>query len=169
MFHGRRSGGRSPFRGEAPVAHSPTNAGEKTILGHPRGLFVLFFAEMWERFSYYGMRAILIFYLLQHWLFSEDKAYIIYGAYTALVYITPVIGGWMADRWLEQRKAVQYGAILLVIGHGLMAFEGPGPAGTGAEAAAAMQSSAFINVFWLALAFIIMGVGFLKANISVIV
>ena len=146
----------------------PTSEG-KTFLGHPRGLFVLFFAEMWERFSYYGMRAILIFYLLQHWLFSEDKAYIIYGAYTALVYITPVIGGWMADRWLGQRKAVQYGAILLVIGHGLMAFEGPAPVGTGEAAAAAMQSSFQINIFWLALAFIIMGVGFLKANISVIV
>ena len=151
------------------MAQTPVNAEGKTFLGHPRGLFVLFFAEMWERFSYYGMRAILIFYLLQHWLFSEEKAYIIYGAYTALVYITPVIGGWLADKWLGQRKAVQYGAILLVIGHGLMAFEGPAPAGAGAAVAAAMQSSTFINVFWLALAFIIMGVGFLKANISVIV
>ncbi|MGY0557894.1 MULTISPECIES: peptide MFS transporter [unclassified Lysobacter] len=150
------------------MASNPAPFGEgKTFLGHPRGLFVLFFAEMWERFSYYGMRAILIFYLLQHWLFAEEKAYIIYGAYTALVYITPVVGGYIADRWLGQRKAVQFGAILLVIGHGLMAFEGPGPAsGLGA---AEMQGSAYIEVFWLALAFIIMGVGFLKANISVIV
>lgn len=140
---------------------------QKTILGHPRGLFVLFFAEMWERFSYYGMRAILIFYLLQHWLFAEEKAYVIYGAYTALVYITPVVGGYIADRWLGQRKAVQFGAVLLVIGHGLMAFEGPGPA-TGLTAEQ-MQSSLQINIFWLALAFIIMGVGFLKANISVLV
>ncbi len=130
----------------------------KTFLGHPRGLYVLFFAEMWERFSYYGMRALLIFYLLQHWLYSEEKAYIIYGAYTALVYITPVIGGYLADRYLGQRKAVQFGAILLVIGHGLMAFEGSGG-----------QDSPYLNIFWLALAFIIMGVGFLKANISVIV
>ncbi|MGY1425811.1 peptide MFS transporter [Lysobacter sp. A289] len=150
------------------MASNPAPFGEgKTFLGHPRGLFVLFFAEMWERFSYYGMRAILIFYLLQHWLFAEEKAYIIYGAYTALVYITPVVGGYIADRWLGQRKAVQFGAILLVIGHGLMAFEGPGPAsGLGA---AEMQGSTYIEVFWLALAFIIMGVGFLKANISVIV
>ena len=59
------------------MAQIPSNAEGKTFLGHPRGLFVLFFAEMWERFSYYGMRAILIFYLLQHWLFSEEKAYII--------------------------------------------------------------------------------------------
>lgn len=134
------------------------SVGGKTFLGHPRGLFVLFFAEMWERFSYYGMRAILIFYLLQHWLFAEDKAYIIYGAYTALVYITPVIGGYLADRYIGQRKAVQFGAVLLVIGHGLMAFEGTGG-----------QDSPYLNVFWLALAFIIMGVGFLKANISAIV
>ncbi|PWG03825.1 MFS transporter [Sphingosinicella humi] len=134
------------------------SVGGKTFLGHPRGLFVLFFAEMWERFSYYGMRAILIFYLLQHWLFSEEKAYIIYGAYTALVYITPVIGGYLADRYIGQRKAVAFGAVLLTIGHGLMAFEGTGG-----------QDSPMINVFWLALAFIIMGVGFLKANISAIV
>ncbi|HEX8363650.1 MAG TPA: peptide MFS transporter [Allosphingosinicella sp.] len=130
----------------------------KTFLGHPRGLFVLFFAEMWERFSYYGMRAILIFYLMQHWLFDREKAYIIYGAYTALVYITPVIGGYLADRYIGQRRAVQYGAVLLVIGHGLMAVEGHGG-----------QDDATINIFWLALAFIIMGVGFLKANISAIV
>lgn len=135
-----------------------TPPGTPTFLGHPRGLYVLFFAEMWERFSYYGMRAILVFYLLQHWLFAEDKAYLIYGAYTALVYITPVIGGYLADRYLGQRKAVQYGAVLLVIGHGLMAFEGTGG-----------QDSPYMNVFWVALAFIIMGVGFLKANISTIV
>src|SRR5690625_4693540 len=94
----------------------PSSSEGPQFLGHPRGLFVLFFAEMWERFSYYGMRAILVFYLLQHWLFSEDKAYLIYGAYTALVYITPVIGGYLADRYIGQRKAVQYGAVLLEIG-----------------------------------------------------
>ena len=149
------------------TSHPVSSGAEKTFLGHPRGLFVLFFAEMWERFSYYGMRAILIFYLLQHWLFAEEKAYVIYGAYTALVYITPVVGGYIADRWLGQRKAVQFGAVLLVIGHGLMAFEGPGPAaGLSADQ---MQSSMHIDIFWLALAFIIMGVGFLKANISVLV
>jgi proton-dependent oligopeptide transporter, POT family len=130
----------------------------KTILGHPRGLFVLFFAEMWERFSYYGMRALLIFYLVQHWLFSDSEASVIYGAYTALVYITPVIGGYLADRYLGQRKAVLFGAVLLTFGHFLMAFEGDGG-----------QQGAAINIFWLALSFIIVGSGFLKANISVIV
>lgn len=131
---------------------------EKTFLGHPRGLFVLFFAEMWERFSYYGMRALLIFYLVQHWLFSDEQASVIYGAYTALVYITPVIGGYLADRYLGQRKAVLFGAVLLTFGHFLMAFEGDGG-----------QGASEINIFWLALAFIIVGSGFLKANISVIV
>ncbi|MGS1015652.1 peptide MFS transporter [Allosphingosinicella humi] len=130
----------------------------KTFLGHPRGLFVLFFAEMWERFSYYGMRALLIFYLVQHWLYSDSEASVIYGAYTALVYITPVIGGYLADRYLGQRKAVLFGAVLLTFGHFLMAFEGSGG-----------QDSAAINIFWLALSFIIVGSGFLKANISVIV
>ncbi len=129
-----------------------------TFLGHPKGLFVLFFAEMWERFSYYGMRALLIFYLTKHWLFSDEKSGIIYGAYTALVYITPVLGGYLADRYLGQRKAVVFGAVLLTFGHFLMGFEGNG--GTG---------SAALNVFWLALAFIIVGSGFLKANISVMV
>lgn len=129
-----------------------------TILGHPKGLFVLFFAEMWERFSYYGMRALLILYLTKHWLFSDSDAGLIYGAYTALVYITPVLGGYLADRYLGQRKAVLYGAVLLCFGHFLMGVEGDGG-----------QNAAALNVFWLALAFIIVGSGFLKANISVIV
>lgn len=131
---------------------------QKTILGHPRGLFVLFFAEMWERFSYYGMRALLIFYLVQHWMFSDEEGSIIYGAYTALVYIAPVIGGYLADRYLGQRKAVLFGAVLLTFGHFLMAFEGDGG-----------QQAPELTIFWLALAFIIVGSGFLKANISVMV
>ncbi|MEP3422454.1 MAG: peptide MFS transporter [Erythrobacter sp.] len=132
-----------------------------TILGHPKGLFVLFFAEMWERFSYYGMRALLIFYLTKHWLYSDSEAGIIYGAYTALVYITPAIGGYMADKVLGQRKAVAFGAVLLTLGHFFMAFEG--------EAAAGNEDNPVIYVFWLALALIIVGSGFLKANISVMV
>ena len=126
--------------------------------GHPKGLYILFFAEMWERFSYYGMRALLIFYLTQHWLFNDSASNIVYGAYVSLVYITPVLGGWLADRYLGQRKAVQFGAVLLTCGHFLMAFEGTGG-----------QNDPTINIFWLALAFIIVGSGFLKANISVIV
>ena len=126
--------------------------------GHPKGLYVLFFAEMWERFSYYGMRALLIFYLTQHWLYNDSASNIVYGAYVSLVYITPVLGGWLADRYLGQRKAVLFGAVLLTFGHFLMAFEGTGG-----------QNDPTINIFWLALSFIIVGSGFLKANISVIV
>ncbi|MET0245779.1 MAG: oligopeptide:H+ symporter, partial [Sphingomonas sp.] len=126
--------------------------------GHPKGLYVLFFAEMWERFSYYGMRALLIFYLTKHWLFGDGQSNLIYGAYTSLVYITPVLGGYLADRYLGQRKAVLFGAVLLTLGHVLMAVEGGGG-----------QSDPAINVFWMALSLIIVGSGFLKANISVIV
>ncbi|MDE0877953.1 MAG: oligopeptide:H+ symporter [Sphingomonas bacterium] len=135
------------------------------VVGHPKGLFVLFYAEMWERFSYYGMRALLILYLTKFWLFDDGKANLIYGAYTALVYITPVLGGYLADRYLGQRKAVIFGGILLAIGHGFMAFEGM----TGVTDPLVKQADPIINVFWLALALIIVGSGFLKANISVIV
>ncbi|MFN3517139.1 MAG: peptide MFS transporter [Novosphingobium sp.] len=131
---------------------------EPEFAGHPKGLYMLFFAEMWERFSYYGMRALLIFYLTKHWLFSDGKANLIYGAYASLVYITPVLGGYLADRYLGQRKAVLFGGLLLAIGHSLMAVEGTGG-----------QNDPAINVFWAALAFIIVGSGFLKANISVMV
>ncbi|HYD13143.1 MAG TPA: oligopeptide:H+ symporter [Allosphingosinicella sp.] len=131
---------------------------KKEVFGHPKGLYMLFFAEMWERFSFYGMRAILVFYLVQHWLYTESVGNGVLGAYGALVYITPVLGGYVADRYLGQRKAVLFGGILLAIGHGLMAVEGDGG-----------QSDPTINVFWAALAFIIVGSGFLKANISVMV
>src|SRR5690606_9855020 len=115
-------------------------AGRKPeFAGHPKGLYMLFFAEMWERFSYYGMRALLILYLTQHWLFSDGKSNLIYGAYTSLVYITPVLGGYLADRYLGQRKAVLFGGVLLAFGHLFMAFEGVGG-----------QDDPTINIFWLA-------------------
>ena len=103
-----------------------TTTNEKTILGHPRGLFILFFTEMWERFSYYGMRGLLIVYLTQHFLFSDERSAVLYGAYTALVYVMTIIGGSLADKYLGSRKAVTFGAILLVLGHFGMAFEGNG-------------------------------------------
>lgn len=130
---------------------------------HPKGLYILFFAEMWERFSYYGMRALLVLYLTKHFLFTDGQAYGIYGAYTTLVYVTPVIGGVLADRYLGQRKAVAFGAILLVLGHLGMAFEGE-PVVNAAD-----RDGTVMNIFYLSLAFIIAGVGFLKANISAIV
>ena len=131
----------------------------KTFLGHPRGLYMLFFAEMWERFSYYGMRAILVFYLTKHFLFAEDPAYAVYGAYTSMVYITPVIGGYLADQYLGARRAVLIGGILISIGHLLIALvEGP----PGVQAG-------HLGGFYWGLSFIIVGTGFLKANISVLV
>lgn len=91
---------------------------------HPKGLHILFFAEMWERFSYYGMRGLLIFYLTQHFLFSDTEAQSQYGSYTALVYLLPLLGGFLADKYLGNRKAIAFGALLLVAGHLTMGLEG---------------------------------------------
>jgi len=99
---------------------------EPTIFGHPRGLAICFFTEMWERFSYYGMRGLLALYLIQHFLFSDGEANMIYGGYIALVYIMSMVGGILSDKYLGQAKAVTFGAILLVAGHFGMAFEGSG-------------------------------------------
>lgn len=140
-----------------PTGGVPAHA--KTFLGQPRALYMLFFAEMWERFSFYGMRAILVFYLTKHFLFGEQPAYGIYGAYTSLVYITPVIGGYLADKFLGARKAVLAGGVLIAIGHLLIALV-EGPQG---------QQGGYLSGFFLGLAFIIVGTGFLKANISVLV
>lgn len=107
-------------------ANSTAPIEEKTILGHPRGLVILFFTEMWERFSYYGMRGLLIIYLTQHFLMSDESSSVLYGAYGALVYVMTIIGGSLADRYLGARKAVTFGAILLTFGHFGMTFEGDG-------------------------------------------
>lgn len=129
-------------------------AATKTVFGHPVGLFVLFFTEMWERFSYYGMRALLMLYLTSEitsenpglgW--STKEASSLYGWYTMLVYITPIIGGIIADKLFGFRKAITMGAILMSLGHFALAFE-PMPA------------------FYLGLALLIIGNGFFKPNIS---
>jgi len=118
---------------------------------HPTGLFTLFFAEMWERFSYYGMRALLVFYMTKGFLGMGDKqAYAVYGAYTALVYMTPYFGGMLADKLLGQRRAVVFGGLLMAAGHLLMTIE-----------------TSF--AFYTALALLICGNGFFKPNISTIV
>jgi len=137
---------------------------------HPPGLVICFLTEMWERFSYYGMRALLVLYLTQHFLYADEQAYLIYGTYTAMVYMLPVIGGMLADRYLGFRRAVTYGAILLVTGHFGLAIEGPavmqGSINTGADAA---RDPFYANMFFLSLAFIATGVGFLKTNVSALV
>lgn len=138
----------------------------RNFLGHPVGLYICFLTEMWERFSYYGMRALLILYLTKYHLFGAEKASMIYGAFVGLVYMMPIIGGMLSDRYLGSRKAVTYGAILLVIGHGLMAFHGKAAYMDGDRV---VRDEFYINIFFLALALIITGVGFLKANITTVV
>ncbi len=197
------------------------------LRGHPRGLFVLFFAEMWERFSYYGMRALLIYYLTQHFLFQDKAAAGEYGAYATLIYLMPIVGGVLADQYLGTRKAITFGAVLLTLGQLGLAIQGPAaeqvlsyhgqnyafqatgrgdarhvalkvgnraydfastadgglqlkglPAGAplpatlprGAFTLSVQKRSAmFANILYLALSLIIMGVGYLKANITSIV
>ncbi len=194
------------------------------LKNHPKGLIICFFAEMWERFSFYGMRGLLIFYLTQHFLFSDSAASGQYGTYGSLVYLLPLIGGIVADRYIGTRKAIMFGAMLLVMGHGLMAYEGSparqvvniggqsypvqiaqhgdrkvaqvvvdgtgydyttaadgritvtgAPAGSPIATAApadlkvSIVKSSGQNWFFLALSLIIMGVGFLKPNISTLV
>src|SRR3954452_10701804 len=116
--------------------------------GHPRGLYVLFGAEMWERFSYYGMRALLVLYLTKHLNMERKSALDIYATYTGLVYLTPLLGGYLADRYLGQRKAILIGGTLMALGHFAMAFE------------------PLLN---LALGLLILGNGFFKPNISTMV
>ncbi len=140
--------------------------GRDEFLGHPKGLYVCFFTEMWERFSFYGMKALLFLYLTKYHLFGDDAGYDVIGAYGGLVYAIPVIGGLLADRYLGMRKAVIFGGILLVLGHLGMAFEGHEAARDGA---AVVRDEAALTVFYTSLALIIAGVGFLKPNISTIV
>ncbi|WP_159022576.1 peptide MFS transporter [Formosa sp. L2A11] len=130
---------------------------QKELFGHPVGLYVLFFTEMWERFSFYGMRAILVLYLVAETKTSNaglgwtnGEALALYGWYTMLVYVSSIPGGWLADKFFGQKRAVLYGGVLLVAGHGILAVE---------------QMWAFYS----GLALIILGVGLLKPNISTMV
>lgn len=128
---------------------------QATILGHPVGLFVLFFTEMWERFSYYGMRAILLLFLLDNVRggmgLNEAEGAAIYGIYTASVYLLSLPGGWIADNILGQRRSIWYGGIIIMLGHIILAF----PSGPG--------------LFYAGLCTVAMGTGMLKPNISSVV
>jgi len=128
--------------------------GEKTFWGHPAGLFVLFFTELWERFSYYGMRALFTIFLVAETTsqnpgfgWTNEEALWLYGWYTMLVYLAAIPGGWIADNLLGQKKMVMLGGILLCLGHGILAFDSE-------------------LSFYIGCAFIVMGVGGLKPNIS---
>jgi len=96
---------------------------EKTWFGQPRGLTILFLTNMWELFSYYGMRTLLVYYMTKELLFAQEKSSFIYGTYTAMAYFTPILGGAIADRWLGKRNAVIIGGSVMALGHFLMAFE----------------------------------------------
>ena len=123
------------------------------VLGHPSGLFVLFFTEMWERFSFYGMRALLVLFLVSAlgiggWDWPRENALALYGTYLALLYLTPIIGGTLADKYLGNRKAIIIGAVIMTLGHASMAIE---------------SNPIFL---YTGLALLIIGTGFFKPNMT---
>ena len=139
----------------ATPAAVPATATDTSFFGHPKGLSTLFFTEMWERFSYYGMRALLILFMTAPLAagglaFDTATAGAIYGLYTSMVYMTTLPGGWIADRLIGQRRAVLYGGIIIASGHFCMAFSS-------------------LATFYLGLFLIVIGTGLLKGNVSVIV
>ena len=164
---------------------------DNELFGHPKGLYVCFTTELWERFSFYGMKYLLLLYLTKYHLFSDEAGFDVLGSYAGLVYALPVIGGLIADRYLGMRKSVLFGGILLSLGHILMAVEGHQAinyaagtilandltlatgqvlvAGTVLTESITFRDTAALNVFYFALALIVMGVGYLKPNISTIV
>jgi POT family proton-dependent oligopeptide transporter len=147
-----------------PAASEPLS--EPDFLGHPRGLYVCFATELWERFSFYGMKFLLLLYLTKYHLFSDSNGLEVLGGYAALVYAMPVIGGLLADRYLGMRKAVIFGGVLLALGHLGMAMEGEQGRRIGNEV---VRDEGALQIFYFSLALIVVGVGFLKPNISTIV
>ena len=143
-----------------------TSAYQRDLLGHPKGLFICFGTELWERFSFYGMKYLLLLYLTKYHLFTDEAGLGVLGSYAALVYAMPVIGGLIADRYLGMRRAVVFGGLLLVAGHLGMALEGEQARQIGGTV---VQDTGALQVFYFSLALIVMGVGFLKPNISTVV
>ncbi len=148
------------------ASHPAAVAASGQFLGHPKGLYVCFLTEMWERFSFYGMKALLLLYLTKHHLFSDTDGYLLLGTYAGLAYALPLLGGLLADRYLGMRKAVVFGGILLVLGQLGMAYTGHAAAGV---QGAGQQDAFAVQVMYFSLALIGVGVGFLKPNISTIV
>jgi POT family proton-dependent oligopeptide transporter len=164
---------------------------QEELFGHPVGLYVCFTTELWERFSFYGMKFLLLLYLTKYHLFTDEMGLDVLGSYAGLVYALPLIGGMIADRYLGMRKSVLFGGTLLSLGHILMAVEGHKAvfyaagttladnlalasgevlmAGTVLAQDITMRDTAALDVFYFALALIVMGVGYLKPNISTIV
>jgi POT family proton-dependent oligopeptide transporter len=132
------------------VAERPSVLDDRSLFGHPRGLGVLFVVEMWERFSYYGMRAILVLYLVNALRWDTARAAGLYGTYTMLVYLTPLAGGYLADRVLGTRRSLVLGGVVIAAGHFALAFPG-------------------MTMFYVGLGLIILGTGLFKANASTMV
>ncbi len=176
---------------ESVAATADGLAGQPELFGHPVGLYVCFTTELWERFSFYGMKYLLLLYLTKYHLFTDTMGLNVLGSYAGLVYALPLVGGMLADRYLGMRKSVVFGGILLSLGHILMAVEGHQAvsyaagttlvndlelasgqvlaAGTMLVDDLTWRDTAALNVFYFALALIVMGVGYLKPNISTIV
>lgn len=123
---------------------------DRSFFGHPRGLGLLFMAEMWERFSYYGMRALLVLYLVNELKWDTARAASLYGTYTMMVYLTPLIGGYLADRYIGTHRALLIGGAIIASGHFVLALPG-------------------MNAFYAGLILVIIGTGFFKANVSTMV
>jgi len=134
----------------ATATDRPSVLDDRALFGHPRGLGLLFITEMWERFSYYGMRAILVLYLVNELKWDTAHAANLYGTYTMLVYLTPVIGGYLADRVIGTRRSLVIGSLVISLGHFTLAFPG-------------------MTAFYAGLGLIIIGTGFFKANVSTMV
>ncbi len=145
-----------------------------TVFGHPKGLMTLFFTEMWERFSYYGMRALLILFMTTAIVdgglgFDDKTSGAIYGLYTMGVYLLALPGGWLADRLFGLKKSVWYGGIIIALGHFTMALPGLISLGQESNTVKDSLSSLDTNSFFLGLVLIVLGTGLLKPNISSIV
>jgi POT family proton-dependent oligopeptide transporter len=156
-----------------PQAILPGAANEKLFLGHPRGLFLLFMVEMWERFSYYGMRAMLTYYLVQSVTgdpknggfnpgrgLSDPDAYSLYGTYTSMVYLTPLLGGMIADHFIGTHRSMLVGGFLIALGHVVLGISGIGDMA---------HNELGMSVFVTGLALIVIGTGHFKPTVSVMV
>ena len=137
----------TPAAASASLRHASE---DRAFFGHPRGLGLIFGMEMWERFSYYGMRAILVLFLVNAAGWDKGSAAGLYGTYTSLVYLTPLAGGFIADRWLGTRRALVLGGIVIALGHFALAFQG-------------------MTTFYAGLALIMVGTGFFKPNAATMV
>ena len=131
-------------------------------MGHPRGLYLLFFTEMWERFSYYGMRAIFILFMTKALIMTNADASNIYGSFTGLVYLTPLLGGYISDKFWGNRRSILVGGIMMAIGQFLLFM-------SGSAVTEGVQSASSISLMWSGLTLLIVGNGFFKPNISTMV